>query len=74
MRYYFILLSFFVLTSAQAQQPTLPDSKSPSAELLEFLAEFNMQSEHDDKDYDIIQHHALQDLKAKPLQEHNDDH
>lgn len=63
-------LWFCFFAPAMAQQT---NNDQPTEEFLEFLAEFNMQSENDDEDYDIIQHHALQDLKAHPLQEKNND-
>ncbi len=73
MRFTFIFC-LSVIAPAIAQQPE-PDNKQPSAELLEFLVEFNMLSEHDDNDYDIIQYHALQDLEhPATLQERNHEH
>ena len=73
MRFNTFYLLLFTLTPTWSQQPIIEKNNQPSAELLEFLAEFNMQTEHDDKDYDIIKHHALQDQNNAPLQEQNND-
>lgn len=73
MRSTVILLSLIMPSHILAQQANNSNSQLPSAEFLQFLADFDLQSDDDDKDYDIIQHHALQDLEKKPSQEHNND-
>ena len=66
------ILTLFLVMPAAAQQSVNNDIDQPSVELLEFLAEFNMQSDNDDKDYDLIQYHALQDLKKQQQESNND--
>jgi len=71
-------LCLFLVMPAAAQQAVninndnTNNGKQPSVELLEFLAEFNMQTDNDDKDYDLIQYHALQDLKKQQQERNND--
>jgi len=67
------MLTYFMLMPTSAQQ-SARNNTLPSAELLEFLAEFNMHNEHSDNDYDLIQHHALQDLKTTSKQEQDNDY
>jgi len=63
-----MILFCFVLTPVWSQQ-TITTTPKPSAAFLEFLSEFNLQTEQDKKDYDIIKYHALQDLKEQPSKE-----
>jgi len=72
MRQALSILTLFLVMPAAAQQSVNNDIDQPSVELLEFLAEFNMHSDNDDKDYDLIQYHALQDLKKQQQESNND--
>lgn len=73
MRILLFLSIIVVMMPVSAQQALLINYK-PSAELLEFLAEFDMQDEQHDKDFDIVQFHALQDLQGSATQEQTNEH